>query len=151
MWWAVCFTCEYCAGYLEGCGIKMFTWIELVMVYCCWCLGNKIAQQYFDCFIFFNTLYRCDIFTPHRITSTTNKKIENTAHKSYCTLMQRHETWNQILNRGKKSLGITRVEAKMCAFCSAWNIPNKCSLVQLRDYRGKPLSNWRREYHESRL
>lgn len=28
----------------------------------------------------------------------------------------------------------------MCAFCSAWNIPNKCPLVQRRDYG----SNWLR-------
>lgn len=38
------------------------------------------------------------------------------------------------IKRGK-STEIMCVEATMRAFCSAPNLPNKCLLVQLRDYR----------------
>lgn len=55
--------------------------------------------------------------------------------------LEQHRTWNQILNREKRSKGITSVETTMHAFCRAWNIPNKCSLVRCRDYGGRPLSN----------
>ncbi|KAM7399565.1 hypothetical protein PAMP_018830 [Pampus punctatissimus] len=55
------------------------------------------------------------------------------------------------IKQRKRSKRITSVEATMRAFCTARNIPNKCSLVQHRDYKGRPVSNEVRVRRERRM